>query len=61
MRKDTLTYKIQSMKVANMREFPAERITSIRTISGMMGFMMNMLYSTRINRKKRTITVMREK
>lgn len=46
MRKDTLTYKNQSMKVANMREFPADRITSIRTISGMMGFMMNMLYST---------------
>jgi hypothetical protein len=52
--------RLREMAVGDQIEFPAARLTSVKSMCSTFGFQWNRKYSTSTNREKRTFTVTRK-
>ncbi|MBQ3196555.1 MAG: hypothetical protein IJB63_00360 [Alistipes sp.] len=57
--KTTLTSQLESMRVGEVIEYPAEQSMSVRALASSLGFKLDRIYKTRTDREKRIITVTR--
>lgn len=60
-KKQTFTREIEQMEIGERRDYPAIRCSSVRAMVSTLGFQFNRRYSTKIDKKRRVITVTRVK
>lgn len=58
-KKKTITSELKPMQVGEIKEFPAELVTTLQSMASMLGFKWNRRYSTSIDRERRVIVVTR--
>jgi hypothetical protein len=58
-KKRTITSELEPMKVGDVKEFPAEVCTTLRSMTSTLGFKWNRTYSTSTDRERRVIVVTR--
>lgn len=58
-KKRTITSMLEPMQVGESKEFPAELSMSVKSMSSMLGFKWDRVYSTRNDREKRVVVVTR--
>lgn len=58
-KKQTFTSELAKMKVGECKEYPATRVTSVRSLACTLSFKLNRKYSTAIDKERRIISVTR--
>lgn len=58
-KKKTITSELKPMQIGEIKEFPAELVTTLQSMASMLGFKWNRKYSTSIDRERRVIVVTR--
>lgn len=58
-KKQTFTSELEQMKVGEVREYPAARCTSVRSMASTLSFRFNRKYTTESDKKRRIVTVTR--
>ena len=59
--KESITKDIEAMEIGDTREYPAIKVTSIRSLAYTISFKLDRVYQTATDREKRIVTVTRTK